>query len=93
MTEAPANLSVDELLKRIIRLERMNAALQHRLDELDSAFQSEVASTTDHITYLYQRNEDYLWPLVHKVFPGYARAMEQGTAILRPRPSREDEQG
>ena len=75
-----------ELLDRITRLEGENAELQRQLNELRSTVNAEVANTTDHIRYLYQRLEDYLWPLVHRVFPGFRETIAQGEAILKGEP-------
>jgi len=78
---------MEELLERIARLERNAAHLQAQLDDLGRAFEKDLEDKSDHLNYIYQLFADYLWPLVHKVFPGYVTTLEQGGAIFNRRSS------
>jgi hypothetical protein len=91
MTETLKSSALEELLERIIRLEDDNACLHRKLSEVETAFQKDVVSISDHLVYLYQRLEDFLWPVLHKVFPNYGAAMEQSASILQKRASSRDE--
>jgi hypothetical protein len=81
-----------ELLQRIVRLEEANIDLQRQVNRIEGDFLKEVEDTTRHISYLYRRLADFLWPVVHKVFPRFGEVMNQGEAILKTRPSSKDEQ-
>jgi hypothetical protein len=83
MVESVKSPTIEELLERIARLEHKTAELQAQLDDLGGAFNKDLEDTTEHFSNIYQRLNDYVWPLVHKVFPGYAPAMEQSDAILK----------
>jgi uncharacterized coiled-coil protein SlyX len=86
MVETAKTLTPEKLEDRIIRLEGELAALQDKVVAMDSRFQNDVASISDHLVYLYQRIEDYLWPVVHKVFPSFGAAMAQSAAIWKTPP-------
>jgi uncharacterized coiled-coil protein SlyX len=88
MVESAKTPTPEELQERIVRLEGELAALQGKLDAIDSRFQKDVASISDHLIYLYQRLEDYLWPVVHKVFPGFGATLAQSRAVWK-KPSSE----
>ena len=83
--------SPNELLDRIVRLENRTARLQAQVSDLMAAAKVQVEaykyqtdSTADHIIEIH----DLLWPLVHRVFPGFARAKKQIDAIVNlPRSS------
>lgn len=89
MSETAQSQASTQLLDRLVRLEQANAALEQKVSKLEVEFLAEVKNTSDHLVYLYRRMRDFLWPVVHKVFPGYSRAMEQSAAILNLKP--EDE--
>lgn len=91
MVESTRAPTPEELQARIVRLEGELADLQGKLDAMDSRFQKDVASISDHLVYLYQRLEDYLWPVVHKVFPGFEATLAQGAAILKKPPSEKEQ--
>jgi hypothetical protein len=62
----------DELKKLKEEVKRLN----QRLDDMSNSFNSESADTTYHIKEIHKRLGhigDFLWPLVHKIFPGYAQ--------------------
>lgn len=82
MVESAKPPALEELLERIVRLENTTANLQATLDDLGGAFEKDLEEKSDHFNYIYQLFADYLWPMVHKVFPGYVAAIQQGEAIL-----------
>jgi hypothetical protein len=86
----PPPPTTDELLERIARLEKAFDDLQQQVNGIESDFLKEVEDATRHFSYLYQRLRDYLWPVVHKVFPRFSAVMEQSEAILKMRPPSED---
>jgi hypothetical protein len=82
--------SINELLNRIVRLENRTARLQAQVADLMAAskvqveaYKYQVDSTADHIIEIH----DLLWPLVHRVFPGFAKAKKQIDAIVNLPPS------
>jgi hypothetical protein len=77
--------SLNELLDRIVRLENRTARLQAEVSpmktqiaDLYEGFKFQVDSTRDHVIEIH----DVLWPLVQKVFPGFARTKKQIDAIM-----------
>ncbi len=77
--------SLNELLDRIVRLENRTARLQAEVSPLKAqiadlceGFKFQVDSTRDHVIEIH----DILWPLVKKVFPGFARTTKQIDAIM-----------
>lgn len=63
----------DEIVKA---LQRQVATLQKQVADLQRDLVRESRDTTAHIDKIYQRIVDiheYLWPLVRKVFPNYAK--------------------
>lgn len=87
MVEAPQNRSTEELLERIARLEYMTANLQAQLDDLGKAFLKELDDRVEASWKLSQFLEDYLWPVIDKLFPAYRNTLEQIDAVLKRRPS------
>jgi iron-sulfur cluster repair protein YtfE (RIC family) len=82
--------SLNELLNRIVRLECKVSRLQAdvspikaKIADLREGFKYQVDSTKDHIIEI----NDILWPLVHKVFPGFTRTRKQIEAIMNQSPS------
>jgi predicted nucleic acid-binding Zn-ribbon protein len=84
---------LQELMERIGRLESELAAtrgeltpLKAKLDDLGSAFDMEVKSTSSHFQSVYQYIRDIhvqLWPLVHKVFPGSRETQRQIVSVIK----------
>lgn len=89
MAEGPQNPATEELLKRIAQLERKGAELQAQVDDLGRAFLKELDDRVDAAKADSQFTRDYVWPLIHKVFPGYIDTMKRIDGILKSRPADE----
>jgi hypothetical protein len=97
MSELRKDPTPQQLFDRIIRLEAENSrlkkdlsAISSRVDEINNAFCREVANTTLHIKDihgLFKEIHDYLWPLVHKIFPGWAQDKKAIDEIIGGTPS------
>ena len=95
MVEQHKDPSLNELLDRIVRLEcqlsvlqsqignRFNAEvspLKARIDDLGEAFKFQVDASGAEILHIHE----LVWPLVHKVFPGFSGDQKQLNAIVPP---------
>lgn len=83
--------SLNELLDRIVRLEIRTARLHAEMSpmktqiaDLCDGFKYQVNASAGEILKIY---DDFLWPLIHKVFPGFSQTKKQINAILNPNPS------
>jgi hypothetical protein len=99
MSELQQNPSTAELCEKIARLEkRLDSEidpLKERIMDLREALESEVTNTTEHVNALYGHIKsiyqflteihDLLWPLVHKMFPGFTETWKQWDSILKNR--------
>jgi hypothetical protein len=86
MVKPNADPSLNELLNRIVRLENRTARLQAdvspmkaQIVDLCEGFKFQVGANAKEILKVY---DDFLWPLVHKVFPGFTQTKKQINAIL-----------
>jgi len=77
--------NLNELLDRIVRLENQNAKLRAQFADLDSAFDKIMKSTGEEVVEIH----GLLWPLVYKVFPGFAADQKRIDVILKNQPSPE----
>jgi hypothetical protein len=73
--------SLNELLDRIVRLENQTAKLRAQVTDLGRAFQTLTKAHGDEIDELH----DLVWPVLHKVFPGFAADQKQIAAIIKPK--------
>jgi len=83
--------SPNELLDRIVRLECKLSRLQAdmspvkaQIADLSEGFKFQVDTSGNEIVKIYR---DFLWPLVHKVFPGFTQTNKQIDAIVNGSPS------
>lgn len=90
MVEQSAPPATEELLQRIAELERKTAHLRAELDDLGRAFQKELDDRVDAAKVDARFAQDYIWPLIHKVFPGYLETMKRMDGILKRRPAAEE---
>src|SRR5271157_1237896 len=95
MSELRKDLSLAELLERIVQLEGHVSLINEKLADLQGALKLEAENTTEHINSLYDHVEsvyqfladihDLLWPLVHKEFPGFTESWKQWKTIMKAR--------
>lgn len=90
MAEHHKDPSPNELLERIVRLENRTARLQAdvspmktQIADLLEGFKYQVDASGNEIVKIYN---DFLWPLVHRVFPGFSETKKQIDAIVNQTP-------
>ena len=87
--------SANELLVRIVRLENRLSTLQQRdvnplkemvaelqgaLSQINGGLKYHIKATVDEVGHIH----DFLWPLVHKIFPGFAPTQKRVDMIVPP---------
>lgn len=89
MSKLRRDPSPSELLDRLVRLENETAGLKAELAEIHKAFKValeaykfQIDAGNSEILEIYH---DFLWPLVHKVFPGFTRTQKQIDRIVKPK--------
>ncbi len=63
------------------------SSLKTQIASIHAMMKKESDSTTRHIEYIYKYLSDihdFLWPVVRKVFPNYAKDRKRIDAITRP---------
>jgi hypothetical protein len=90
MVEASKTPETEELLARIAQLERETARLRAEIDDMGRAFLKELDDKVEASRADAQFAQDYIWPLIHKVFPGYLETMKRIDGILKRRPAAEE---
>ncbi len=80
MTEPPKTPTIEEMLDRIVKLERENSRLEARCDDLLEAFKSHVDGDVDESSRIY----DLLWALADKVFPSLREMQSKMNAVVPP---------
>jgi hypothetical protein len=68
----------------IAKLKAQIARINERLDSMSSSFEAEKADTTYHVKEIHKRLIhiwDFLWPLLNKIFPGYADDAQKIAAL------------
>jgi hypothetical protein len=69
-----------ELLERIVALEAENATLKAHLDDVKEGINVLSRGLTGEIVHI----NDFLWPVVHKLFPHFGETKNQLDLIVPP---------
>lgn len=78
MTDLPNQQTNQELLDRIVRLEAENETLKARCDDFLEGFMGHV----DGNLHEFERMNDLLWAVAHKVFPNLADMLAKMNAVV-----------
>lgn len=80
MPDVPKEPTTQELLERIEKLEADNATLKAQCDDLLEGFMGHV----DGNLHEFERMDDLLWAVAHKVFPNLADGLAKMKAVIPP---------